>query len=333
MLSENKRKPALVCVDWGSSNLRAFLLSAEGVLIDKVANDKGVLGLSKSDFEPVLAELLQPWAELLPLPVLLAGMVGAAQGWLEVPYTSCPVKLESLTKDLCFVKNSLDLTIAIVPGVKCDSMFSQPDVMRGEEVQIFGALLDCESNAEFCDIFSAANSSVFCLPGTHSKWASVIGGDSVSACILSFETYMTGELFGLLKRNSILGKLLETQCENEVVLSAFDRGVAHSRAGGGIMHQMFSARTLVLMKELRPDEISSYLSGLLIGAEIYERTKSDSSIGVVLVIGSEQLNSLYARALSYFSIKNFTLSSDRASLLGVLAIAKQANLVTSEVGV
>ena len=295
---------ALICVDWGSSNLRAYLIDKQGNVLARLQSDKGVLNFSAGQYGPELSALLQPWLSVKSVHVMLAGMVGSAQGWQDAGYVACPATLTDLAQNLSPVVNSVangeQLQAYIVPGVKGLSNFGQIDVMRGEEVQIFGALLaskrqvarEAQERQETEDAQESPNvfdSQLVCLPGTHSKWAKVTSGASESdsheasssapssitqSRIIQFSTYMTGELFALLNTHSILGKMHQhaanTNNADAFDGEAFDEGVKIARAPGSLLHKLFSARSKVLNKELQASGVHSYLSGMLIATEVFD---------------------------------------------------------------
>ena len=166
--------PAAVCVDWGTSSLRAYLMNADGVVLQRVASPRGVLTVDKGEHEGVLAGLIGGWlAESGPLPILMAGMVGSRQGWVEAPYADCPAGLPEIAAAMATVNTRTMGAIGVAPGVSTIDRDGAPDVMRGEETQILGALA----------AMGRAN-GVFVLPGTHSKWARVEAGRITILCDL-----------------------------------------------------------------------------------------------------------------------------------------------------
>ncbi|MBR9912750.1 MAG: 2-dehydro-3-deoxygalactonokinase [Gammaproteobacteria bacterium] len=329
MNDNSLQAPALICVDWGSSNFRAFLLDGEGNLLDSIRAQQGMLTLRQEQFETTLLGLIAPWLEGQSLPVLMAGMVGSAQGWRDAGYVDCPVTLDRLAAQLCWVSNGAGLKIGIVPGIRARSQFEQADVMRGEEVQVFGALRLLQKVASERELLSRGE-ALFCLPGTHCKWAS-IAGPAEQAQILTFTTQMTGELYSLLRQHSILGRLISADAaEQDDNFSAFDRGVARSRAGGGLLHHLFSARTEVLSGTLSGAEIGSYMSGMLLGHEIKEMLATLTQTATVYLVGSDSLNTRYRRVLEHAGVNVCPVNGDQAAWQGMLSIARQAGLINEE---
>ena len=299
---------ALICVDWGSSNFRALLLNFDGKLLDVINSTKGMLDLKPHEFEAKLMKLLAKWLTKKSLPIIMAGMVGSQKGWHEVDYLHCPINISELAGSLRFVKNKQELKIAIIAGIDCQSLYGQYDVTRGEEVQTFGAL---ELIGEL------KNNTIFCLPGTHSKWMRVEDGK-----IVDFTTYMTGELFNIISAYSILSC---DDCADEINEEAFLAGVKHVKKNGGIMHQIFAVRTHMLNGEIKPANTKSYLSGILISSEINEMLKLlPQNINIVL-IGGKILTKYYAIAFDYFKIQYTVIDGEKAAYTSMYSIAKQAN--------
>lgn len=285
----------LIGADWGTSNLRVFRLSKDGRVLETREAPTGVGALSsfsfKADasaanpFETALAALTKDWLARLPaVPILLCGMVGSRQGWIEVPYLPCPADLSAIANALSPVQTRLG-SVWIVPGLVTQAGSGTRDVMRGEETQILGTT-------------SATASGLVIAPGTHSKWATVENG-----CITDFRTYMTGEVFAVLSAHSILGRLMRST-ENDA--TAFDAGVSRSLEDADLLHLLFSARTEGLFERIAPDALSSYLSGLLIGAEIRAGLAQRPSASITL-IASARIADLYQRALGLAGIANARL--------------------------
>ena len=246
---------ALLALDWGSSQVRAFALGARGEVLDQRSSHDGASRLQGGApaFEAALHRLAGDW--LRPgLPVLACGMVGSAHGWCEAPYVASPVGLDTLHRCLVKVQASDGLWVHIVPGVTGRSATGLPDVMRGEETQLVGLVSLRPALAERATVV---------MPGTHSKWAQLQAGQ-----LQSFSTRMTGELFALLREHSVLARLMTPSEDFDG--AAFDRGVAVARQSQGqdLGRLLFSVRALGLFGELAAASAADYLSGLLIGNEL-----------------------------------------------------------------
>jgi 2-dehydro-3-deoxygalactonokinase len=288
----------LVALDWGTSNLRAYLMSAEGAVVETRHAARGILHLpapaDAGGFERAFAEIAGDWVRgRETISVVAAGMVGSAQGWIEAPYVRAPADLQSLAAHAVRVSSGLGPDVLIAPGVMFDPPDREPDVMRGEEIKIAGAVAAEPSLGE---------RAWFVLPGTHSKWAFV-----QERRIVSFATYMTGELYAVLREHSILGRLMPAEPADEAGSAlGFEAGLEAARASspGDLAHQLFAARTLGLTGRLPRNALADYLSGLLVGHELVSalaasRTTRESGAPLVL-LGSAALCRRYARALKTF---------------------------------
>jgi len=290
--------PALLALDWGTSTLRAYLMTATGAMIDMRHAPRGILHLpvprDAGGFEQAFAEIAGDWLRSYPtLRVVAGGMVGSAQGWIEAPYAPVPADVRTLAAHGVRVPSGLGPDILIAPGVIFDAPDRSPDVMRGEEIQIAGALAAEPSLAE---------RTCFVLPGTHSKWVLV-----EEQRIVSFATHMTGELYAVLREHSILGRLMSTEpVDPDASARAFGQGLhaARDSSPGDLPHQLFATRALGLTKRLPNNALADYLSGLLVGHELVSglaasRTAREAGAPLVLV-GDAALCRRYARALETF---------------------------------
>jgi 2-dehydro-3-deoxygalactonokinase len=307
-----------IVADWGTTNLRAWALDAEGSVADRRDSPHGLLAVERGRFTEVLAEVASDWLSSSPsrrMPVVLSGMVGSKLGWKEVPYLALPVALDELALHLAPVESSLHAAVRIVPGVKRDDL-KQPDVMRGEETQIFGALHILKGQ-----------DGVFVLPGTHSKWAIVEKGK-----LISFRTYMTGEVYGLLRRSGTLSQLMEGERHDE---AAFTEGVTRgaSADAGGLLHRLFSVRTLGLLDQMPRANLASYLSGLLIGAEVRDGLawlRLADRAGITTGIGSPVILESYRQAVRILSGADLAIiDSGDVVPPALFSIARAAGLLES----
>lgn len=300
----------LICVDWGSSNFRAFLVSADGTLVDAVNSTQGMLGLEPDEFEPTLFKQLENWPKL---PIILAGMVGSLRGWCNTDYVTCPINVKKLAVNLTHIENTQQRHIAIVAGIENASDAAQYDVARGEEVQAIGAIdligNELEANA------------IFCLPGTHSKWMNI-----QKHKITNITTHMTGEIFDILTKYSILAPEGSPQKPN-INQKIFLNGVDCAQKDGGLAHHIFSTRTNMLKGVLANDDIETYLSGILIGSEIHETLKSLVDCRHVYLIGNDKLNNIYSLALNHLGIDCTLVNGEQAAYTGMVSIAKQAKFI------
>lgn len=263
----------LIAIDWGTSSLRAARLGPQGQVLEERASAQGILAVPPDGFSAVFDALCAGWLQGDTL-ALMSGMVGSRQGWLEAPYCECPAGFDEVACRLTWLRPG---QLAIVPGLRCEHD-GVPDVMRGEEVQVFGALQQL-----------GLDDATLVLPGTHSKWVTVR-----ARRIEQFCTYMTGEFYALLRQHSILSRTLPAD-EGPLQEDAFDQGVDQALNGPSLLATAFSTRTLALFERLAPQALPSYLSGLVIGEEL--RAQAPGS-GPVVVMGGPALASRYERALA-----------------------------------
>ncbi len=299
----------LIAIDWGTSSARAYALDARGGIVGERSAPLGVQRIKDGNFVAALATLC---GGELPagVPLLASGMIGSRQGWVEAPYRECPAGFEAIALGLTAVPGA---PLRIVPGLVCRDAMGVPDVMRGEETQIYGVLADATGEQQ-----------VIVLPGTHSKWA-LVGANTIER----FATFMTGEMYAVLREHSILGRLAADGSD----ANALARGVSASlREGAALSHDLFSARTLALTGELASSGVADYLSGLLLGAEIAAaRTwlaRHRSDVSAVTLVGDPQLCARYQRALQVAGIGSVFGPADAAAR-GLWRIATHSGLLNS----
>ena len=284
-----------IAVDWGSTNRRAYLMDSGGKCLDEFEDGRGVLSIRDRDFPGAVTEIRE---RLGDKPLLLAGMIGSNRGWVEASYVPCPAAIEDLAASLAWAGDRE----AIVPGVSYTGE-GRADVMRGEEVQLLGAIAagliptDC----------------IVCHPGTHNKWAIVRGGQ-----IASFRTIMTGELFNLLKEHSILADLLKGDVAAD---DAFRAGVRHGLANEDLPAELFSIRARVLLGQAQRQEAAAYASGLMIGSDV-RIGLGGSSAGAVIAMGRRELTTLYSAALAESGVQAIELDGEQSFLAGINRIAE-----------
>ena len=299
------KTPALISVDWGTSSFRAYLAANDGAALAEIPSGEGALSLAPGTHGPYLAERLAAWRQEWPgLPVVLSGMVGSRQGWVEAPYAACPAGAEEIAAATLRVPAPGIDNVWLVPGLSAIDSRGAPDVMRGEEVQILGALAA-----------AGASDGLFVLPGTHSKWARVESGR-----ILGFETFMTGEIFAVLKSHSILGRMMEPS--DAAPGAGFARGVAAGAGlehAGDLLHAAFATRTFGLFGALPPTELADYLSGLLSGAELASGARGAKA---ATVIGSAALTGRYHLAGAQLGL-TLTPAPANCATLGQLEVLRR----------
>ena len=214
-----------IAVDWGTTNRRAYRIDHEGTCVFEIEDDLGVLSVPQGGF-PAAANDIR--SQLGDLPLLMAGMVGSTRGWIEAPYVSCPAGMDELAARLSWAEPG---RTAIVPGLSILSN-GRADVMRGEEVQLFGAITAGLIPAD-CFI---------CHPGTHNKWVAVENGR-----ITDFRTVMTGEMFDMLRKRGILAEMLTEEVTPD---AAFREGVQRGLSASALTAELFSVRARVLLGDM-----------------------------------------------------------------------------------
>jgi 2-dehydro-3-deoxygalactonokinase len=290
--------PDWIAVDWGTSNLRAWAMDGAGGILAEAVSDDGMGKLARAEFEPALLRLVGPWLGT-GVPVVACGMVGSRQGWCEAPYRQVPCAPLDAAAQVMAPTTDPRLRVRIAPGLK---QIAPADVMRGEETQIAGALR-----------LEPGYDGILCLPGTHSKWAQISAGE-----VVSFQTFMTGELFALISEQSVLRHGMQGDGWDE---AAFDAGLSDAISRPEkIAARLFSLRAEGLVAGLAPAAARSRLSGLLIGIELAAARPYWLGQRVTL-IGAEKLSAAYARALLAQGVEAQTLPATACTLAGLASLA------------
>ena len=290
----------MIAIDWGTSSFRAFRLDADGRITERRAAPRGILTIEDGAFAEELLRQTGDWIADGETRILMSGMIGSRQGWVEAPYLACPAGPAEIAAAL--VKVAFDgAQVLLVPGLTHTDAAGTPEVMRGEETQIVGMLAEIGADG------------IACLPGSHSKWAQIAGGR-----MAGFATYLSGEMFAALRGHTILGRMMKDAQHDA---DAFARGVARSADPGHLLHHLFGVRTLGLFGQLSETQSASYLSGLLTGHEI--RAALPPGGGVVHLIGSVALCKLYAAALELCGAQA-VLHDEDAAARGLAMIGKDA---------
>lgn len=285
-----------IAVDWGTTNRRAWLVGPGGTVREETDDAKGILSVGAGNFPAAVAELR---GRLGDLPMLMGGMVGSNRGWIEAPYVPCPAAAEELAAHIIWAEEG---RTALVPGLSfLDDR--RADVMRGEEVQIFGALA----------AGLIPETALVCHPGTHNKWIAIEGGR-----VTRFRTVMTGEMFNLLKSHSILSDLLQTDAEAD---AAFEQGVLHGLSDEDLTAELFSVRARVLLGRAERGDAASYTSGLLIGADLRTGLRQTGE-GEIVVMARPDLRRLYVAALKAAGWATCEVDGEEAFLAGAKRLAE-----------
>lgn len=290
-------------LDWGTTSFRAYLVNSEGAVTDQVSAAEGILAVKDGAFEHALEQRISSWDKALP--IIASGMITSRQGWVELPYVDCPAGPDALAKAVHTKLLSSGRTIHFLTGLHLNSATLGHDVMRSEETQVFGAM---DSGAKH-----------FVTPGTHSKWIDVEKEE-----ITNFATYVTGETFAVMKAHSILGRLMANDVDDEhAFLKGIDRAFADP---AGLLHNLFSARSLALYQELSPEKISSYLSGLIIGAEVGHAVSMRDSTQYYMVLASAGIGGKYMTAMKHAGLR-VSMGDPLAIVKGERVVAEAAGLI------
>ena len=288
--------PDWIAVDWGTSHLRAFAMGADAVLAER-SSDQGMGKLTREGFEPALLALIHDWLGAGPMQIVVCGMAGARQGWIEAPYRAVPCAPVAKGAFIAAPTTDARLRVQILPGL---SQAKPADVMRGEETQIAGALA-----------LYPGFDGVICLPGTHSKWAQISAGE-----VVSFQTFMTGELFALLSGQSVLRHGMASDGWDD---AGFASGLSDALSRPErLAAQLFALRAEGLLNALPPQSAKSRLSGLLIGAEL--AAARPYWLGQeILLVGAKVLSAAYVTALAAQGASPRALDDKACTLAGLAA--------------
>ncbi len=290
----------LIALDWGTTRARAFLIGADGGVLDKRSADRGIQSVPAGGFPAAFAEIGGDLRRARPdAAVLLAGMVGSRNGWIEAPYVPCPASPEQIAAAGLQVRLDDGTAATILPGLSCDE--GAFDVMRGEETLIVGLGL---------------TDGVACLPGTHSKWAQVEGGR-----ITRFASFMTGEVYGLLREHSILARLAADPAGDDAAEGA-RRGLAAARRPGGLLNAAFAARSEVLAGRMNGGAVGPYLSALLVAQEIEGARALFGTLDNLHLVADGVLAQSYGRALAAAGLDHGLTTPEEAFVAGVARLAQ-----------
>lgn len=299
---------ALIGLDWGSTNVRAYAFDARGEIVERAHSSAGALTLNGvQQFDDALTALVGSWARQSPTAVLIAcGMVGAKSGWRDAGYVATGAALAmgddseiaALAAQVVRVETSLGRTLNIIPGLKTH----EPDVMRGEETQLLG---------------SGVADGVVVIPGTHCKWVQMTAGR-----VVSFATFYTGEMNALIREHSSVGALIKTAPDHDDS-NAFEMGLHYARAGAASwLHDLFVLRAAVVTGERSEAFVSTALAGWLLGCEISAALAMYPETRGVVLVASDALVPWYERATRAFGVACEVLNAGQVTTRGLWRIAQ-----------
>jgi 2-dehydro-3-deoxygalactonokinase len=292
-----------IVADWGTTRFRGYLVEGETIL-GRVSSDEGVSALKSGEHRGVFLRQCGRWLEAEPdAPVLLVGMVGSREGWVVAPYATCPADAAEIARSMIPVDLGGGRQAHIVPGLTCEPAPGAADVMRGEETLVLGA---------------GVADGVVCLPGTHPKWIEMRGGE-----IARFATYMTGEMYALLREHSMIGRLATEPGDP----AGFERGLKAARRNEGdqrvgLLHLLFAARAAVVSGRMDPSLLGPYLSGLLTGDEIAGALAQFPATSSVTIVADSPRADLYVDALGRRGITTKVRAPQEALIAGLARIVQ-----------
>ena len=300
-----REQPAFAAVDWGTSRFRLWLMDEAGGVLDQRQSEDGMLRTQREAFSGVLEAHLSALGGAGDLPVVVCGMAGARQGWLEVAYVDVPASPADIAAG-CQAPADAVRTVRIVPGLAVRG--ASPNVMRGEETQLLGLVL------------AGTTDGLVAMPGTHSKWVVLDGGQ-----VVDFTTFLTGELYALMSSQSILMHAVGPDAGQFAVdHPAFVDGVRTGLADPArLTAEFFTIRAMSLLDGLASDAAAARLSGLLIGTEVAAaRSWSGSERKDVTLIASGRMEALYRAAIGLAAMGYTVADADRLARSGLLVVAR-----------
>lgn len=279
-----------LAIDWGTTNRRIYRIGEDGTVAETTRDDRGTLSIAQADWPAEIAHIRARFGDL---PIVAAGMIGSTRGWREAPYVDCPAGLGDLAAALFSVEPG---RTAIVPGV---ADRTAPDVMRGEEVQLLGAVA----------AGLAPPNALLCQPGTHCKWATMEDGR-----IAGFRTAMTGELFAMLRDRSLLSDYLGGAAAPDADFAA---GVALAQQGR-LLTNLFRERARAVLDPAARAATAARTSGLLIGSDVVEQRLAPGQ--TVHVLADPVLGALYGLAIAQVGAVAVPVDSHAAFVAGMTAL-------------
>ncbi|MFS8047864.1 2-dehydro-3-deoxygalactonokinase [Rhizobium sp. BR 314] len=298
-------KPAFIAVDWGTSSFRLWLIGEDGSILAERRSGEGMTTAAQTGFAKVLQAHLDAISAPSDIPVIVCGMAGARQGWVEAGYIDTPTSLAAILTGAVAVPGEAR-DVRILPGL-AQRAKEAPDVMRGEETQLLGAIAA-----------DAKGEQIVCMPGTHSKWVRVVNGR-----VTGFSTFMTGELFDVITKHSILSHAVAGAADMPVDAKAFDTALKAAYEKPQLAtNLLFTARSGQLLHGTTTAGAQALISGTLIGAEIAGALSSAGQGATITLVASGRLQALYEDAFRSLSLTYQTIDADAAVRRGLSAAAE-----------
>lgn len=299
------QKPFVAVADWGTTRFRLWTLDTDGNVLDESRGDDGLLHAKEAGFEVILERHLAQIDAPDDLPVVICGMAGSRTGWIEAPYMSLPAGLEGIVA--AAVRVPARRHVIMLPGIARRNG-DAPDVMRGEETKLLGL------------VHRGTRDAVVVMPGTHAKWVQIADGK-----LNDYRSFMTGELFALLKDKSVLAGALEGAEPVDPQSAAFAAGVKSSlETPELISNALFTVRAGWLVHDYKPSDQLARLSGLLIGLEVAGGRTLFGELKQVLLLSDGMMGALYASALEIAGINVNRIEADELVRDGLFMAARHA---------
>lgn len=312
-MSALNHKGVCIGVDWGTSSFRAWLFDSAGGVLDSVQGPWGITQIADKSFKQILMTSVAGWLSAhAGIPIVMCGMIGSAQGWHEAGYLTGTVGIDELAAGVVRVPDT-DINLYIIPGVQGLSADGHSDVMRGEETLLAGGLRDTDEGL-----------SLFCLPGTHSKW---IAGQK--GRIDRLTTFMTGELFHLMRVNSVLSPLIDEDAVVDLDGDGFADGLKLATSSSGLSHQLFAIRAGVLTGRFMRSDVLTLLSAVLVGNECMSVKTAFEKDGLppVNLMSSGVIKATYQKMFRMLEIPYRTADSEAAARAGLFAVFRRLSVV------
>jgi 2-dehydro-3-deoxygalactonokinase len=297
------QETSCIAVDWGTSRLRLWALDGEGKVIAERRSEEGLEGVRAAGFNATLETHLVAIGVGADVPVIICGMAGSRQGWVEAPYLPTPTPLDAITDNAATVNESRR-DVRILPGLS-QHLTVNPQVMRGEETKLLGLGLNKAQH-------------LVCMPGTHAKWAQIDKG-----VVTGFTTFLTGELYALFTTHSILRHSIA----KDASVAADDRHFVEAcqsmiKAPQFLTEKLFSIRAAGLLFNATADQAAATLSGLLIGAEVGAAKLSFGTSAPLTLAATGTLGALYNKAVQLAGFDVETVDSEMLVRAGLFSAAK-----------
>ena len=300
-----------IAVDWGSKNFRAYAIDEHGEIRQRAKAHQGIQRCKDDSYAQILRRLLGKWFNKYPnVPVLMSGMIGDTDGWQEVDCVEAPASIDDVAETVeKIINHRFERDIYIVPGVRLVDKNGEGEMIRGEEIQAFGMMQQFPGRSRY----------IICLPGSLTKWIEVVDGR-----IVDFHTFMTGEIYSFLTRQSALATSVEGVFHSP---EATAKGIAVSQNSSRWLHDLYQVRALCAAHDIAPVEMSSYLSGLLIGSELKAAKELFPGLTEIFLAAAPWLMDVYQQAAEVYGLTVNSTKGEQITASGLFQIYERLALV------